>query len=1439
MNNNGNNKLNILHGADLQVRNRETNLGTYYHATLLTIEETIITNNIDIYIFTGDIFEYAEANDTERKIIYSHLSRLVEIPCLKEIVIIAGNHDLIKNKKQTEANKTTNAIEPFFSSVEHLSYEQLNKLRYFKTSGLYTSIVDSKLKYLAYSLEDTDGNYGKYCMTEGIWNEMNEIHKAEINNPELTVLGLYHDILLEYAVADKLPINTKKLNSLVQVDDFPMKHILAGDIHKKGTFTNIDENKYFYYPGSQAQRNYGEGSYITYPHSIIHAEPKTLILYSFVVADNKFQFDKYLNIPNQITYNTININTDVKIDYKIWLSSIINNISIPLNDGVLNIRLLLSSLYVTDEFEIKSYLLSLLSQHTSNISINIEIKYDKFIESSIITNTQSRLDELMNLNLVDGSNDGDGSFDMKNLDVDAIDGLMQSRIQNEFNNILLDNNKLISLFEILLEENKGDIDKLIRDTSGDSMTADTVTNLIKSIFSEQLHIANQTSKEARTITPVLIETNGFMRLGKSLVRLDYEGITRISGTNGIGKTTLYHMLYWVIRGVLFADMKKHQIQKNLMNIFNDKLSDNNTVIVRYSFICNDKFYVLTRNANRNWKQRATDEHKQSKRWKDYVENITHGIQLDVYSLPEDFELTTMLSQIKDKLISTINMYSGVEAESQLVNIFGDIPDTIMILNHNIINTMLKSKSEDLRELVLNYIGIDYIKTLETNLPQVKAQLVLDKPKVSKVQLMEQLKSLNDRIETYNKNLLLSQNDIDILQPELEQLKNELETTTNLLLKHGNIEVEINDLSQQKTNVDAKLLVMQNQIAENPKVIELLQLPELSPELAEPPKTSEKLKELYFDIETDTEWLVTHQKEIDKINHNIEIHKKDLIATIYTHIDDFKSSVDRTRTEIIDMIRVMHSTINENKQSKIKTLSSSINDSIEKLITEQSVYNTEKGNLLVEASRINIEITGLKTQLNNGVCVGCNREFVDFTKKKDEINNALLIAYNAKEKIAIRITDVTNKIEVIRTELRTLNDNLISVNHIPEIVELNNIAQNLLLYMQNIDNIELYSAIDAYPDLADSASIIKTKIREYSASQVSVKQFHAILSEVKDNDFHQLLQNKYVVDIMELTEKLHSVKLLLVESQNKLSVNNKLKDELQTEYNNSILIYHENLTEFNKSKELIIQHNANVNLFIQKMNELNQLNLVLSTKLTKLNTVLIEYNTLNQHRIALQAEHLEKENALNEATKKYNNDALIHQQLNSNLDSTKEQYNQYLLWQRDNIIYKYYEQLVKKDFKDIVFAYYRTYLNNTLSVILSGISFKLVWDSDGDLYMVELSDGMETYRPVKLVSGMQTCFLGLALIYTIHLLNIQNKISTIFIDEISGVLNDGKNLKQLEPDNTSNPIINYQEQLVKILSKFTDKSIFIVDHVIDNIGEATTIEVINNPEVVGTSKFIIK
>jgi hypothetical protein len=143
----------------------------------------------------------------------------------------------------------------------------------------------------------------------------------------------------------------------------------------------------------------------------------------------------------------------------------------------------------------------------------------------------------------------------------------------------------------------------------------------------------------------------------------------------------------------------------------------------------------------------------------------------------------------------------------------------------------------------------------------------------------------------------------------------------------------------------------------------------------------------------------------------------------------------------------------------------------------------------------------------------------------------------------------------------------------------------------------------------------------------------------------------------------------------------------------------------------------------------------------------------------------------------------------------------------------YENLIKNKFKSVVFGYYKSFLNLFLSELLDNVDFSLYWDESNELIMAKNKHGRTVYQPVFQASGMETGFLGLALVYTFYIINMRNSVNIVFIDELSGTLNTGEDLDY--------PAENYQELFVLMLSKFKTVNRFIVDHNIKNLYETTT------------------
>jgi hypothetical protein len=183
--------------------------------------------------------------------------------------------------------------------------------------------------------------------------------------------------------------------------------------------------------------------------------------------------------------------------------------------------------------------------------------------------------------------------------------------------------------------------------------------------------------------------------------------------------------------------------------------------------------------------------------------------------------------------------------------------------------------------------------------------------------------------------------------------------------------------------------------------------------------------------------------------------------------------------------------------------------------------------------------------------------------------------------------------------------------------------------------------------------------------------------------------------------------------------------------------------------------------------------------------------------------------LQDIAKYQTNIALIEadlSKLNVEIDAARQ-------WRLTEYVVDCYRNAIsKKGIIATIFTLLAVNLNDELQRLLSKMSFRIFFDiNDGNtLKMLDLV-GSHTVRKIAQMSGMQTTFAALSIVFLI-VSKRYNKIGNILmIDEISGKLNDGATSAQLNDVNTT----NYQALLAKLLRQLSNgRKVFIVDHVMD-------------------------
>jgi calcineurin-like phosphoesterase len=1265
----------IAHIADLHLNLKKSELPQQrmFQDIINTVSDRHY--GIDSLIIAGDIFDVTPQTNAEVKLVYQFLVDLLNIDTLDEVVFMEGNHDLILKKSlQQEGETDITVFDTFINMLNSLNEDYSNKFIYINKSGIYQSKIHQNIKYVG------------YCLRDGM--KLQPFDK----DSNSTYIGIYHDILQEYAAEKKLPVRQDILNKKLSIDTFKndgCDYVIAGDIHE-----NYNYDNYFFYSGSTQQVNAGEGEYIKIlKNNQIKFDETTyekfINIYKIDTNSHKLILDKKESLINFRNYVTI----DIKETYTIAeiMDMLIKNKNtieaiLPSKYNVVENTIVIKLLYYYRQVEsvltnkIQEFFKSILNNQESNI----DVKY-----SGMQIESEEAIEKIQKVLEVIGESDSNESS------INTSDSILTDELES-LKPIHLTDLQIQKLFEAQIDTvNNVDLNDDIKSE---------IINLFKS---EYRNIIDLHSNKYYDIQLLSIYTNNFMGLGENKINLDIPGLTRIKGTNGIGKTTLYNMIKYVITGNVFDGLSKNQKVKNALLLFNDSKPEIDKQIVKLKFKINHKDIEIIRTNERIWKNNVTDEQKVSINWKEYVSTV----KSDVVIKSADKEITNI-----DVIENLLNEW------------FGNTINNIVILNSDKLSKILNTTGSELKDLMLYYLGINYLSLLKNNLPNVKESLNIVKPKINytdtKIELNNFVNTVNDLKQaqlTFETDKLNYEKVIVDNEKDLERINNDL-----ISLGYNPTVIELNKESLE--SLELSFIELSN-YTEQKSIPEKINI-----------DNERKLIDLDFNTIQDdyAAFQEKYQIAIEKLDvvksDRIKEYQKSITEEYNTKIAEYENTINNIRTQINDSEKYFSNKINDT------------NNIISKLNTE--IYY------------IDIEIQKIKNELDSGICQSCKRPFdVDITHT-EELNQ--------------KITDLNNQKKLKQEEIdkhklvvENLNQN--KSKAISELTDIFKSTNNSLSTVKNEMNIKV---LDIPKSLNEDLEVKYQKLSE--------------IKETKKSDYNKAIKDK--------DEKIS----VLISKERKNS------EEIQEAIN------HNNMYE--KRIDLLMR--------IESMKKEIEAAERLRDKFENYTSKKKIYQEeLQKNKFELQQ--------LLEKYEKSKTNLLYNQNKVEQLNQLLKEYDEY---KRKNTVFTIYKALVEDKFPEAIFLYYQQFINNVLNELLEDMPFKLYWHSSGDLYMTVIENGNIVYRPVLLSSGMQNAFLGLSLVYAIHELNIKNNISHIFIDEISGQLNSGKELSNQQD------VINYQSELSNLLSKFRNKSIFIVDHVIDNLFETFSYEVIKDSST-NTAKYI--
>ncbi len=1216
---------------------------------------------------------------------------------------------------------TTKFEEDFFKSLEFVKLiNSTGKIKYFDKSGRYQSSIN-------------DIVYTIYAITDSYQTHQELLNSEPVPQDKINIV-LWHGMLQEYVKDSGLPIPENKISELYSMDNFDKNSIImAGDIHVPYTKKSVERNSIFCYPSSPLEHTFGEGWTISIDSKHNRAKPGKEHSVVYWELDNSLPTKiKTAGIYKESPINTVRHIT-VELDPEAHVDSLLLGFEYMIRhqcepEGLgkniehFNFKLKMSTKFLEDE----SKFYEVLNKHLPKRNYELICDYDKkgnideyqVSDDPVIQGiVENKLQELDN-EIADEDGPKEVSLSKDNLD-----------------RLLLKNEDIQAIFDKIVEEN-------LTRSKIESEYIEDVRKQISEIFTTELN-KDQRDNVHYKIELDKIGTNNFMLLGENIIDLRTKGTTRILGTNDIGKTTLYNMVRFVVTGDAFEGLAKNQSNKNALLCFNKFRPDIKFVEVFMEMRINSHPVTIKR-------------------------------RLELVSDTQVDKQLAVINHDMDKV------YEQEQAQKYLDTWFGDTLDNIAIINSTKLEKLLKSPSKELNNLILKYLGVEYLDKLEEGLDGIKTLLARTKPTNTKEQVQEAIDNVRTEIES-KANILaqIEDEEIPTLKEQHSKLETDLETHNTRLQNFGNVPELIKKVDVQ--------IETTSRLINNFEILGLGELKDLS-ELVEPTQPN------YDELQTKIE---TSKSELEGINNKIKTEIADIRSGFDNALDSAKEDCEVYKNGLVAIHEALINKVNE--QHKI--INTKLENAHEKI--EEVLERKTKAQAKIE------EIEGNIALFESGFCPTCKQP-VDklchvegeetLTEYKEDLNKLLELEARVRDIIANRKHDINIISGVTKY----------TFEQVPELI--NYLNNNLKDKFETLNETD----INDYTKL----------IQGLGEKKVRIHELNVVIQRMNSGDsssWFDLLNIEYpdtVEKFAELTKQRIDIKNTFDRYQQEYET---IKTEFETkkeEYltkKQEYLDYNQRIQETNKEVE---EHNQKLKTYHSDMERLQKEKAGLEESLPR-------YNEILDDKMVVKDELSKVTESLNMALTNVSGINSEIARFEAKIESLEKEYRAVIEYHVTNVVWKLYNKIIKKDFKTAIFDYYRTFLNRTLNHLLSGVNFKLIWDNNLDLVFNNIKSGVGSDIKVQSASGMVTSFMGLSLIYTLHILNTRNDISHIFIDELSGAFNDGSNL--------SYQANNYHDLFVKMLHKFNDKSIFIVDHHIENLEEVRSFEVVLDNDT-KSSKF---
>jgi len=964
----------------------------------------------------------------------------------------------------------------------------------------------------------------------------------------------------------------------------------------------------------------------------------------------------------------------------------------------------------------------------------------------------------------------------------------------------------------LLEESLGYVENVVEGSRGfedKEQTKDLLKGMVSSAFESVM-----LTKPIKHLEFESLELENFLGVRHAHIPLNRD-ITKIGGTNAAGKTTCAKALKWCVNGMITGNEKKNRKTHNLLLLKSTLNEDPLKVTTKLTL--NGDSYVICRMVN-------------FLKGKPKV-----AISLTINGVPQE-------STDFDKLLNDLFPFEEIKEIYQ---------------NITSLDNFIHQSPENLRTEILRRVGIGAIETLDQNFNMIKSEYMskLPNPEGTKAIYEGIISKCVGDVESYQLEVEKRLSHIeelnssivkdDLNKGEIVELINhkqgllEPDTTKEYFRRGG----ELESLREELSNIDTRIKFY-------------TQTDKFDYEKLENLKT--ELGDIDSRIKSTREILNTQKAELEKITKEetkwkeLGIAKKrDLESVVSDRYYNKKSDI---KDKIATIKRENDSLIADERKSKdfLQSLNNAYENLNSKLKSIDSEISTEKYSIALclkdeYLNKLSTSIEKLKFKQRKSVeeYNSISEKLKDIERSYDAKNDLLrLYENNLCKNCGLPHGAEVSEIELIKADIEQLESELkemlllkgefVVVDNSDEVASLSKEARKVLILVDSMDYEKISKKLgeiesDRLTSFIDAKVLCTENIKSKKVEIDSYKMVDN--SEIIDSKHKEIASLNKRIDGMSLNDGLDkecstNTEFLDIVSSYK-SIANSLKiaktnlAERESEINDLDIEYKQKLKEVSQQERLANEWVSKGDQMALLSNRKIDINEKIAKKEKDYSSIknIFEANKIIESELSelnKEVECLVKNIAKNSNSIR----EMIHQNELSEmkvLDKEKEigRCKSYLKQIERRSFGKKTMNLFKKIVSGnglplYVFNQIANILNTRLAERLSKFPFSLCF-RDGNLAKVDKRNGKVVYTDIAHISGMEINMGALALMEVIDSLNEEWSINLRFIDELSGQLSSGKNLKN---SNALDFQSLYKELLLDISKS---KRLIIVDHVLKDIG----------------------